>query len=82
MISNSQQSTDAHPLSKGAFFLVLYNDLDSSIGRFYTFLNFGNYHKFSFPINGENMPPIRFLSRSKCAQWGKASSKLWLMKEP
>jgi hypothetical protein len=36
---------------------MLYTDLDSSIGGFPTFSNFGNYHEFSFPVNGETMPP-------------------------
>jgi hypothetical protein len=44
-------------LPKDTMFLVLYNDLDNSIGRFHAFSNFGNYHKFSFPLNGETMPP-------------------------
>jgi hypothetical protein len=57
MLPNSQASTNAHPPSKDTLFLVLYNDLDSSIGRFHTFPNFGNYHEFSFPLNNETMPP-------------------------
>jgi hypothetical protein len=57
VLPNSQDSTSAHPPSKYALFPMLYNDLDSSIGIFHTFPNFGNHHKFSFPFNGETMPP-------------------------
>jgi hypothetical protein len=36
---------------------VLYIEFDSSIGGFHTFPNYGNYHDFSFPLNGATMPP-------------------------
>jgi hypothetical protein len=38
-------------------FSMLYTDLNISIGGFHTFPNFGNYHKFSFHLNGATMPP-------------------------
>jgi hypothetical protein len=57
MLPISQESTDVHLPSYNALFLMLYTDLDSCIGRFYTFPNIRNYHEFSFPLNGETMPP-------------------------
>jgi hypothetical protein len=65
MLPNSQASTDAHSPFKDTLFQVLFDELDSSIGRFHTFPNFGNYHEFSFPLNGGTMPPSRHKSLGK-----------------
>jgi hypothetical protein len=58
VLPNSQKSIDAHSPSNDAMFVVLYNEFDISTDRFHTFSNFGNYHKFSFPLNGGTMPPL------------------------
>jgi hypothetical protein len=57
MLPNSQESTNAHFPSKHSQLLVLYNELQSSTGRFHTFPNFGNYHEFSFSLNDGTIPP-------------------------
>jgi hypothetical protein len=56
MIPNSQASIDALSPSKDTLFGMFYIEFDSSTSRFHTFPNFGNYHEFSFPLNGGTMP--------------------------
>jgi hypothetical protein len=57
MLPKSQGSTNAQSPLKDTLFLVLFNDLDRSTGRFHTFPNFGNYNEFSFPLKGGTMIP-------------------------
>jgi hypothetical protein len=66
LLSNSQESINAHRPSKYTMFPMLYIVLDNSIRRFHTFPNSENYHKFAFPVNSETIPPYDIRNEVNC----------------